>query len=185
MLGSTIETGRESSGASPYTWHKGRNLVSMGRHNRVTVLQCIRVAGEIATADIAQAIGITIPCVFHIVKGLLREGVLETKKSRPLGSGKLITVYTINVKSAYALGLNILPGKVEFVATSLDGRALFRTGAPMRSATIDAVTRFADHASKQCYDTYLIDRQRVRGLGVTFPGPPARSIFSSNDIETL
>ncbi|MGE5578336.1 MAG: ROK family protein, partial [Syntrophothermus sp.] len=152
---------------------RGRNLISIKKHNRAVILNILRQHGPISRAEIARISKLTPPTVSNLVSELVvSEFVREVGAgdSTPNG-GRRPTLLMLNPQARYVVGIKIGVDLLTAVLTDLEGKILHRAQAT-RVAGEDAgavATRLAGLIQTLLNQSNL-RRERLLGVGVASSG---------------
>ncbi|GAB3078776.1 ROK family transcriptional regulator [Micromonospora schwarzwaldensis] len=152
--------------------------------SKSVVLDAIRAAGTISRVGLIKATGFTAPTISTLVRKLINEGlVVETGHAKSTG-GKRRVLLQLDHTSRYAVGVHLDHGVITYALTNLGGTVVARISRPGAGADEPAavVARIAT-AIAALIDGVGVERARVLGVGLVFPGPvgPARGIGGPPD----
>ncbi len=140
--------------------------------SKAAVLDAIRAAGTISRVGLISVTGFTAPTISNLVRKLIDEGlVVETGHAESTG-GKRRVLLRLNHTSRYAVGVCLGQGVMTYVLTDLTGVVVARISRPGVGAEAPAtvVTRIAAEIPT-LVDSVGVDRARLVGVGLVFPGP--------------
>jgi predicted NBD/HSP70 family sugar kinase len=140
--------------------------------SKAAVLDAIRAAGTISRVGLINATGFTGPTISTLVRKLINEGlVVETGHAESTG-GKRRVLLQLNHAGRYAVGVHLDHGTMTYTLTNLGGVAVARLARPGAGAEDPAavVARMAGEIGT-LIDSVGVERARVLGVGVVFPGP--------------
>jgi predicted NBD/HSP70 family sugar kinase len=140
--------------------------------SKAAVLDAIRAAGTISRVGLINATGFTAPTISTLVRKLINEGlVVETGHAESTG-GKRRVLLQLDHASRYAVGVHLDDGTMTYALTNLGGVAVARIARPGPGAEEPAavVARMAGEIGA-LIDGVGVERDRVLGAGLVFPGP--------------
>jgi predicted NBD/HSP70 family sugar kinase len=140
--------------------------------SKAAILDAIRAAGTISRVGLINATGFTAPTISTLVRKLINEGlVVETGHAESTG-GKRRVLLQLNHASRYAVGVHLDDGTMTYALTNLGGVAVARIARPGAGAEEPAavVGRMAGEIGA-LIDGVGVERDRVLGAGLVFPGP--------------
>ncbi|MCL4515683.1 MAG: ROK family transcriptional regulator [Firmicutes bacterium] len=152
---------------------RGRNLISIKKHNRAVILNILRQRGPISRAEIARISKLTPPTVSNLVSELagsefIREiGAGDSYRS----GGRRPTLLTLNPEAGYVVGIKIGVTLLEAILTDLEGRILHRaqTGkvaGENPGAVVDQLAGLVQSLLNQSN----LPRERLLGIGAASSG---------------
>nr|MDT0658980.1 ROK family protein [Micromonospora sp. DSM 115978] len=136
------------------------------------MLDAIRAAGTISRVGLMTATGFTAPTISLLVRKLINEGlVVETGHAESTG-GKRRILLQLNQTARYAVGVHLDHGVMTYALTNLGGVAVARISRPGAGAAEPpvVVARIAGEIAT-LIDSVGVERSRVLGVGLVFPGP--------------
>ncbi|MEU0535445.1 ROK family transcriptional regulator [Amycolatopsis tolypomycina] len=141
---------------------------------RAVILDVIRAAGTISRVGIATATGMTGATVSTVVRGLIDDGlVVETGRAESTG-GKRRVLLQLDPAARFAVGIHLDQAGVTYALTDLSGAVVARTSRPgPGSATAAEVVAEMAAEAATLVTGAGIDRTRLLGFGLVFPGPLA------------
>ncbi len=152
---------------------RGRNLISIKRHNRAVILNILRQRGPISRAEIARISKLTPPTVSNLVSELagsefIRE--IGAGDSTPSG-GRRPTLLTLNPEAGYVVGIKIGVTQLEAILTDLEGKILHRAQAAKvagedAKAVVDRLAGLIQNLLNQSN----LRRERLLGIGAASSG---------------
>ncbi len=139
--------------------------------NRAAIMRIVWNEGPISRADISRKTGLSVPGILKIVDGLHGDGLLREIGEGESSGGRRPVLLDINPKGAYAVGVELTPGRIRGALVSLDFEIVARDGEP-----IDAESGY-----KVILDQILvlinrivaiskIDSSMILGVGIAHPG---------------
>ena len=150
---------------------RGTNSVNLRQYNERTLLQRLRREGEGSKADLARWAQLTNTAVGSIVQALEDAGLIETFGRRQDGGrGQPASLYRLNPKGAFGIGVRLDRTSIETVLVDLSGKILARQAhdllLPSPQKALEIVRR--DVASVLAVLTDA-EQQRLTGIGLAQP----------------
>ena len=139
--------------------------------NRRLVLGRVHATGEMGRAELSRACGLTIQAVSNIIAELVEEGLIRETGRRSTGRGLPATLYAINPKGAYALGVEVRPNALLAAVLDLTGRPVLTTRHALTDARPEAVSRELQELRLEMEQAQPEAVSRLLGAGVVMPGP--------------
>jgi predicted NBD/HSP70 family sugar kinase len=144
----------------------GTNLEHARFHNRRTVLEIVRRAGNISRADIARQTGLTVQTISNIVGELEQTGLLVAGAPTRGGRGQ---PYALNPSGGWSIGIHVARHSVIGVLTDLTGAPLARHEvAATPDGPEDAVAVVRDLAGRLQREAG-VQPGRTLGIGIALP----------------
>ena len=148
---------------------KGTNLEHARVHNLRTVLEMVRLNGPISRADTARRTGLTAQTVSNLVTVLLDQGLLLESGHHQGPRGRSSTLLQVDPGGAYSIGLDLDRGHLTGLLVDLAGNVRSRVhqelAFPGPGPALDLMTSAVETLAA------AVERERVWGVGVGFPGP--------------
>jgi hypothetical protein len=153
---------------------KGTDLRQMRQLNRMLVLNCVRMHGAIARAEVARHTGLSRTTIGNIVDDLLREGLVhESESQREIASGgrRVIPVH-FNATYGYLLGVAMGRNHVTMLLADLAANVVKRSDVPFATARGPDVClpELAAHLR-----AFVVEQRvawsKVLGIGLGIPVP--------------
>lgn len=144
--------------------------------SRGRALELIRSEGPISRIELAQNTGLTQATISHVVRSLIRDGLVrEVGRGEPTG-GKPRTMLEINPDARLGIGVQLGSESIVYVVVNLRGAVVGRLraqGAGDREPAEVIAAMAADITA--LLDGLGVDRGLVVGIGLVSPGPIDRS----------
>ncbi|WP_331010495.1 ROK family transcriptional regulator [Sphingomonas sp.] len=173
----------------------GTNLERAGDYNQRTVLQAIRVSGEISRSGLAAITGLTAPTIANITRRLLDAGLISDAGRRQGARGQPASQLVINPSGACAIGINIDRDHITIVSLDLGGTVLTRATCEVAFAMPDMVAAWLAEEVARIRASGLVDENRILGVGVAMPDdigrvalphrPPGYGVWNDIDLRGL
>lgn len=140
--------------------------------NRKDVLELFRAQGDIAAADIAAQIRLSIPTIMKVLDYLLKSRYIVPvgKRTSTGAGGKRPSVFRFNAQRGAAIGLHVTPTEMVGVMTDLRLNVIARVSVPMEkdagpSAAVEKMAWACTELS-----TRTATSPDLIGIGIAFPG---------------
>lgn len=146
-------------------------------YNERRVLELLRGRGSMARVDLARAMGVSAPTLTRLTANLIEGGLIrEGREQRVDGMrGKPSTMLDLNPDGLFTLGVYFSPDDIRICIADFVGniRAEFRQA--LEEHSFDYIMGIAGPAAADLLGNARIDRKRVLGCGLTFPGHFSRN----------
>ena len=153
---------------------KGADLRLMRELNRLLILNCVRVSGQITRVAVAHQTGLSRTTISSIVDELLADNLLfegQTVDAAPTG-GRRATLLHFNANAGFVIGIDLGRSHLTLLLTNLAGEIIAR-----RSSAFDAA--LGPESCLQQVIASLMDFtagqhigwHQIIGVGLGIPGP--------------
>ena len=152
------------------TLHKGTNAGGMRRYNERLILSAVRRMNGASKAELARVTTLSPQAVVRIVDELDEGGLLFQAGKRTGGMGQPATIYRINGKRGYTVGVEVGRGDTTLVLLDFDGerKAVCRHAGSFPS--IDTVLRHINAFIDEHVGSDSVPSTGVfMGIGVAMP----------------
>ncbi|WP_230673424.1 ROK family transcriptional regulator [Rathayibacter sp. Leaf248] len=152
---------------------RGTNLPALGGYNQALVLELIRRApAGISRIELAAQTGLSAQTLSNVARRLLQDGLVREAGKSGSGPGKPRTILQLEPDARFAIGLHIDPTVTTCVVLDLEGRTVAhaRTRTPRGIRPEETIARLSASVAA-IIETSGVDRERVLGVGIAFPGP--------------
>ena len=140
--------------------------------SRGRALELIRSRGPISRIELAQSTGLTQATISHVVRNLIRDGLVsEVGRGGPTG-GKPRMMLEINPNARLGIGVQLGLESIVYVVVNLSGSVVGRLstqGAGDRQPAEVVAAMAVDIAA--LLDGLGVDRSLILGVGLVSPGP--------------
>ena len=140
------------------------------KKNRNEVFRYICKQGTVSNPDIAYNMKISLPTATQITKELIAEGLLEEKGEVPSTGGRRAKALAAVVGARLAVGLDITKNHIAFVLTNIVGEILKYERIYQPYVSDGSYYREVSERLEQFLDENGVDRHKVLGVGISFPG---------------
>lgn len=140
------------------------------RKNRNGVFRYICKNGTVSNPDISYHLKISLPTATQITKELIAEGLVEERGEMQSTGGRRAKALSAVTDAGLAVGLDITKNHIALLLTNIVGEILkyeriyqpFAVGEAYYQEVSDKLEAFLDESG--------IDRDKVLGVGISFPG---------------
>lgn len=140
------------------------------RKNRNGVFRYICKSGTVSNPDISYHLKISLPTATQITKELIAEGLVEERGEMQSTGGRRAKALSAVTDAGLAVGLDITKNHIALVLTNIVGEILkyeriyqpFAAGEAYYQEVSDKLETFLGESG--------IDRDKVLGVGISFPG---------------
>lgn len=153
-----------------HTMRRGTNAGGMRRYNERLILSAVRRMNGASKAELARMTALSPQAVVRIVDELDEEGLLYQAGRRTGGMGQPATIYRINGKRGYTVGVEVGRGDTTIVLLDFDGerKAISRHAGsfPSIETVLGHVSTFID---EHLATTDLLSSEGFMGIGIAMP----------------
>jgi len=144
---------------------------AISQKNRANVLRFIRDHGETTRHDIAAYLQLSHTTVKAYVEELSAEGLIEEAGRAASMGGRKPVIIRLIPNARFSLGINVAPGHIDLLLMNLlreevDRRQLLYDTTHDFSDVLNELARAIDGLISDCQ----VDRNKLLGIGMTFPG---------------
>ena len=140
------------------------------KKNRNEVFGYICKQGTVSNPDISYNMKISLPTVTQITKELMAEGLLEERGELQSTGGRRAKALSAVVNVRLAVGLDITKNHIALVLTNIVGEILKYERIHQPYVSGEAYYRKVSERLEHFLDENNVDRQKVLGVGISFPG---------------
>lgn len=157
-------------GYGVHTMRRGTNAGGMRRYNERLILSAVRRMNGASKAELARVTALSPQAVVRIVDELNEEGLLFQASKRTGGMGQPATIYRINGKRGYTVGVEVDRGDTTIVLLDFDGERKAVCRHADRFPSIDMVLRHIDaFIDEHLASKNLLNAEAFMGIGVAMP----------------
>lgn len=140
------------------------------KRNRNEVFRYICKQGTVSNPDISYNMKISLPTATQITKELMAEGLLEEKGELQSTGGRRAKALSAVVNAKLAVGLDITKNHIALVLTNIVGEILKYERIHQPYASGEVYYREVSERLERFLDENGVDRDKVLGVGISFPG---------------
>lgn len=144
--------------------------IEVKRNNRNRVFRFIRSSGIVSNPDIAYETKMSLPTVTQITKELLEKGLIAERGELQSTGGRRAKALSVEADVKQAVGLDITKNHVSLALTNLTGEMLKHQRICQPFAHEESYYRRVNEMLEKFLDETEADRERVLGIGISFPG---------------
>lgn len=144
--------------------------IEVKEKNRNRVFRYICKHGTVSNPDISYDMKMSLPTVTQITKELIEKGFIEETGELQSTGGRRAKALSVAVNVKQAVGLDITKNHIGFVLTNLTGEILKYVRIFLPYAHEDAYYRRVNDELESFLEESNIDRKRILGIGISFPG---------------
>lgn len=153
-----------------HTIRRGTNAGGMRRYNERLILSAVRRLNGASKAELARMTALSPQAVVRIVDELEGEDLLFQAGKRTGGMGQPSTIYRINGKRGYTVGVEVGRSGTTIVLLDFDGEQKAVCRHPGNFPSIDTVLRHVEAFIEENLATAnLLNADSFMGIGVAMP----------------
>ncbi len=149
---------------------KKNTNMEVKRKNRNAVFRYICKRGTVSNPDISYDLKISLPTATQITKELLEQGLIEEKGELQSTGGRRAKALSAAVNAKLATGLDITRNHIALVLTNIAGEILQYERILQPFLPGEEYYRGVSQRLEEFLDKSKADRERILGVGVSFPG---------------
>lgn len=141
-------------------------------YNRDAVLRTIRISEQISRIEIARATGLSQASVTGITADLIKEGLVQEKKSNTHEGGRPPILLSIAPDGAYAMGINLTIEKIDVAIINFQAEIKAAYSMPLTSVyyTVEDIVDRMARCVQACMWEANFSKDRISGIGIGIPG---------------
>lgn len=140
------------------------------RKNRNEVFRYICKQETVSNPDISYNMKISLPTATQITKELMAEGLLEEKGELQSTGGRRAKALSVVASARLAVGLDITKNHIALVLTNIVGEILKYERIHLPYVPREIYYREVNERLEHFLDENGVDRHKVLGVGISFPG---------------
>ena len=144
--------------------------IEVKRKNRNEVFRYICKHGTVSNPDISYDLKMSLPTATQITKELIEKGLVEEKGELQSTGGRRAKALSAVVNVKLAVGLDITKNHITLVLTNIIGEVLRYERIYQPYVSEDAYYQNVSEKLEQFLNEDNIDRDKVLGVGISFPG---------------
>lgn len=149
---------------------KGSNSSGLRRYNERVILTTLRQKGAASKSDLARASNLTAQAVTRIVDEMEAEGLVMREGRRLGGKGQPSTLYAIDPKGAFSIGIKVARRELELLLMDFGGTIVEKIchdyDHPHPAFILETIEREIPVLQSRLSHA---DADRLMGLGVAMP----------------
>jgi predicted NBD/HSP70 family sugar kinase len=150
---------------------QGNNSTILKKANRYLIIASIRRFGQITIENLMSITGLSRPTVRNILDELLADNLVEAIGYAKTEIGRQPTLYQLNMKLNYAIGVDIEIAPVRLMFADLGGNVVFhKTWNENVDGTEDELGDRIIKAVNEGMNELSISSDNVVGIGMGIPG---------------
>lgn len=144
--------------------------IEVKRNNRNRVFRFICKNGTVSNPDISYELKMSLPTVTQITKELIEKGLIEEIGERKSTGGRRAKALSAAANARQAVGLDITKNHISLVLTNLTGEILNYKRIQQPFVQEDSYYGKVCETMEGFLDESEADRDRILGIGISFPG---------------
>ena len=141
-------------------------------YNRDAILKTIRVSERISRIDIARETGLSQASVTGITSDLIKEGLIQEKKSDIHEGGRPPILLSISPDGAFAIGINLTIEKIDVAIINFLGdiKAFHSIALTALYHTVEDIVDKMARCVQECMWEANFSKDKISGVGIGIPG---------------
>ncbi|MCD8349086.1 MAG: ROK family transcriptional regulator [Planctomycetaceae bacterium] len=146
------------------------NTLTIRKHNQSQVLQALCSCDRISQQEIAARLNLSVPTVLSVVKNLQNQGLVREVGAFASTGGRKAKAFSLVADSRHAIGVEITPIWVEFIAVNLAGKAVTRQRHDFPFVCDDAYFKKVIRLTNSFVANAPFAPGSIIGMGFSIPG---------------
>lgn len=141
-------------------------------YNRDVILKTIRISELISRIDIARSTGLSQASVTGITADLIKEGLIEEKKSGIHDGGRPPIFLSISPDGAFAIGINLTIEKIDVAIINFQAEIKAFHSMKLNSVyyTPEDIVERMVRCVQECMWDANFSKDKISGIGIGIPG---------------
>lgn len=144
--------------------------IEVKKKNRNRIFRYICKHGTVSNPEISYDMKMSLPTVTQITKELIEKGLIEETGELQSTGGRRAKALLVAVNVKQAVGVDITKNHIGFVLTNLTGEILKHMRIFLPYAHEETYYRRVNDELEAFLEESKIDRKRILGIGISFPG---------------
>lgn len=155
---------------------QGTDLINLG-YNERRLIEMLRGRGGMSRTELARDMDVSAPTLTRLTSSLLEEGLIrEAETHRPgSGRGKPATVLTLDPDGLFTIGVYFNPDDLRICVADLNGKIRAEIREDLSDHSFRHIMNIAAPAARAVVGTSKVDKRRILGCGLSFPGHFSRN----------
>lgn len=151
-------------------------MINLG-YNERRLIEMLRGRGSLSRIELAREMDVSAPTLTRLTSSLLEAGlIIEAEASRTgNGRGKPSTALEINPDGLFTIGVYFNPDDIRICVADLNGQIRAEIRQDLEDHSFHHIMDIAAPAARQVVAKAKIDKGRVLGCGLSFPGHFSRN----------
>lgn len=145
-------------------------IIEVKKKNKNEVFRYICKQGTVSNPDISYNLKMSLPTVTQITKELIGDGLVEEKGELKSTGGRRAKALSVAADVRLAVGLDITKNHITLVLANVVGETLRYERIYQPYAPEDDYYREVNEKLEKFLDEGEVDRDRILGVGISFPG---------------
>jgi predicted NBD/HSP70 family sugar kinase len=149
---------------------KGSNSSGLRRYNERILLHFLRRLGQASKFELARLSNLTPQAVTRIIDDLETSGLVKQRGKLQRGLGQPSTMYAINPKGAYSIGVNAGRSDIQILLMDFGGEIISKISHEFKIPEPDFLLDKVTQGIRYLQDSLSADQQeKLLGVGVAMP----------------
>jgi len=149
---------------------QGSNSSALRNFNERIVISTLKKYGSASKADLARAMGLTLPTLSRIIDDLESRELIAKTGRRSQGVGQPSNIYHINANCLFSIGIKLGRQNLEFVLTNFSGDILHKQSTDFRQLTPEMLVNLIESGIKTLVAELKPEQlKKLAGIGIGMP----------------
>jgi len=151
-------------------------LINLG-YNERRLIEMLRGRGGMSRSELAREMDVSAPTLTRLTSSLLEANlIVEADVSRSgNGRGKPSTAMELNANGLFTVGVYFNPDDIRVCVADLNGQIRAEIRQELDDHSFETIMNIASPAARQVVKDARIDKGKVLGCGISFPGHFSRN----------
>ncbi len=146
-------------------------MINLG-YNERRLIEILRGRGGMSRVELAREMDVSAPTLTRLTANLLEGHLLVEADPAKVGQGrgKPSTMLDLNPDGLFTIGVHFNPDDIRVCIADFHGRIRAELRQPLEEHGFDHIMSIARQAARDVIEAAKVDRRRVLGCGLSFPG---------------
>lgn len=151
-------------------------MIHLG-YNERRLIEMLRGRGAMSRTELARDMDVSAPTLTRLTASLLEAGLIrEADETRPVGGrGKPSTALELDPDGLFTIGVYFNPDDLRICVADLNGKIRAEIRQDLQDHSFQHIMSIAEPGVREVIAKARIDRGRILGCGLSFPGHFSRN----------
>jgi len=150
---------------------KGKTPETLKESNRILILNCLRLQGDMSRADLCRNLEMSFPTISSNVKGLIDDGYIKEVGVGDNSLGRKSTLLAFHADRGYVIGMDLGRFRTRVMLSDLSGNKIASLWHPTNTeGGSDGIIRVIVDSVLEVVDKGGKERTKVLGICIGTPG---------------
>ncbi|KAB1115049.1 ROK family transcriptional regulator [Neorhizobium galegae] len=151
-------------------------MINLG-YNERRLIEMLRGRGGMSRTELARDMDVSAPTLTRLTSSLLEAGLIREAETHRLGSGrgKPSTALELDPDGLFTIGVYFNPDDLRICVADLNGKIRAEIRENLNDHSFQHIMNIAGPAAKDVIAKAKVDKRRILGCGLSFPGHFSRN----------